>query len=167
MPKPKLMKLYNKTQTKNAVAYPRIKTDITARKDDAYIVIDNDLSVHSGAKLSFISPANSSTVTHLKISNNDTLYELVDSTMMTIASIEGAFVEGAVVNVVIDEQNKKAFVTNAANTSSFVSGGKNYAFTYNESIGAIGVTVINKKTAEDVRPGSILDIDKLGNFILE
>ena len=159
MAKPKLLKIFNKTHEEYGsdmiIGYPRITTNIAVTIDDAnkHIVASNKFFIHDGALVSFVAPADSTNVTHLKLTchtvegdntspTNDVLYELVDASLINISKIEGVFVSGAAVNVRLDEVNKRAFIENAAATPSFVFDGKGYTFVYDEEVGAVGIKSI-------------------------
>ena len=103
MSKPKLLRIFDET-TKDT-AYSRLNNPVTVTQSDSTLIVNERISVLDNAMLTFTAPCSCSSVTTITVGGIE--YTLVD--LLNLRPT-GAWVEGAVVSVVLDCDSKKAYV---------------------------------------------------------
>lgn len=90
----------------------------------------------SGAHVSFKSPCDCSSAGNLIIGNN--AYSIVDACGNVLTGKGGAFVSGAILDVILDCENLKAYLQNSAPADYVVEQGTSGKWTYRKWASGIG-----------------------------
>lgn len=104
-----------------AVVAPAI--GVNATLSNALIVLDVPafVNIETGLHITFVAPCNCDAATGLSI--NGTAYNIVDALGNNIAALSGgAFCLGAIVSIILDATNNKAYIQNAASALGASSG---------------------------------------------
>ena len=109
---------------------------------DNTITVSVDFTVVDGSEIKFKSPVNCSQVTNLFVTctneSKDYIFNFVDANGNDIGVIDNVFNEGAIIKVILDVTNNKAFIQ-SADTNSYIEntfvkkeeiGNKQEIFTY-------------------------------------
>lgn len=110
MSNPKFLKIFN--QSTDSIAYSRMNNPVSVRLSGTTLVVTDNIIISNNAKLSFTAPCDCTEVTHMSIGGIS--YNLVDALGNTTNDTFKGFSANSKVSVLIDTQNRRAYVMNGA-----------------------------------------------------